>query len=123
MTDAYAFLKVLRRHRSSARVGLVVNRAPSPAEACRVAERIRSVAGKFLGTEPDALGSLPDDAAVVRSVAERRPVILAEPASPAARALQATAQVVMEELAQRPHAGLGRTLLARFEADGAAADP
>ncbi len=120
MTDAYAFLKVLRRQDAGARVRLVVNRAPSPSEACRVADRIRAVAAKFLGTEPTALGSLPDDQAVVRSVAERRPVVLSEPDTPAARALRLTGEALIEELEHLPHPGLGRVLLHELESSPAA---
>ncbi len=115
MTDAYAFLKVLRRHTPEASVRLVVNRAPSPSEACRVADRIRAVAGKFLGAQPVALGSLPDDPAVVRSVAARRPVVLSEPDAPAARALRVAGSTLLEELGLRSHPGPGRALATALE--------
>lgn len=112
MTDAYAFLKVLLRSRPGSRPLLVVNRAEDEAEAKRVAQRIREVAGKFLGSTPLAYGWIPDDRAVVRSVAARRPVVDSEPDSPAGSALRGLADRLGRRL--RGHGmpvGVGASLL------------
>lgn len=112
MTDAYAFLKVLWARRGDARVLLLVNRVPAePGEGALVArhvgERIVAVSEKFLGHAPRLLGSLPEDSACARSLAARRPLVLAEPGAPAAVALQAASVVLADELRALGHGGLG----------------
>ncbi len=118
MTDAYALLKVLFGRRPSALPLLLVNRVPhDPGEpyATRaagehVAERIAQVCLKFLGREPRLLGVLPEDPAVTRSIAARRPMVLCERGSPAALALQALSVPLVDLLARLPHPGLGASL-------------
>lgn len=110
MTDAYALLKVLYARRPEGAAFLVVNREVEPGEGERAAERIEQVSRKFLGRAPRFLGSLPDDRAVVRAVAARRPVVVAEPESPAAVALARLAELVRTELAALAHEGFGRRL-------------
>jgi flagellar biosynthesis protein FlhG len=115
MTDAYAFIKVLFGKRPDLTPLLVVNRVDESAgehSGTRVAERIGHVCLKFLGMEPHWLGSIPEDRAVVRSVAARRPVVLGEPGSHAAVALQALCVPVVGELSSAPHGGLGHRLAA-----------
>jgi len=111
LTDAYAFLKVLLQRRPECQPLFVVNRVVGADEGLHVAERMRAVARKFLGREPRYVGSLPDDRAVVRSVHDRAPVILSEPASPFARAIERLAEELHAELARVHPRGLGRTLL------------
>lgn len=113
MTDAYAFLKVLHASRPRARPLLVVNRVAQGEgddDGAATAERIVAVCHKFLGASPRFLGAVPDDRAVVRSVAMRRPVVVSAPDSAAAKALRAIAREVLVELGTRPRTGLGRTL-------------
>jgi len=110
MTDAYAFMKVLLRRKPGARPLLVVNRTLREEEGRQVAARIGEVASKFLGAEPRWIGDLPDDRAVARSVAVRRPVVISEPGSEAAAALRELARRIALELDGRPHLGVGREL-------------
>ena len=110
MTDAYAFMKVLLRRKPGARPLLVVNRTLREEEGRQVAARIGEVASKFLGAEPRWIGDLPDDRAVARSVAVRRPVVISEPGSEAAAALRELAGRIALELDRRPHLGVGREL-------------
>lgn len=111
MTDAYAFLKVLFAKRPAALPLLLVNRVPPGADGAavgeHVAERIARVCLKFLGREPRLLGALPEDPAVARSIAARQPLVLAEPGTPAALALQALTVPLLDELGRVPHHGLG----------------
>lgn len=110
LTDAYAFFKVLTQRRADATTLLVVNRVQDAEEGLHVAERMRSVAHRFVGREPSYLGALPDDRAVLRSVNERRPAVLAAPGSGFARAFEALGEALARELESRAPHGLGRTL-------------
>jgi len=115
MTDAYAFLKVLWARRGDARVLLVVNRVPAePGEGALVARhvgaRIAQVSEKFLGRAPRRLCAVPEDAACGRSLAARRPLVVAEPGAPAAVALQAASVVLADELRGVELRGLGWAL-------------
>ncbi|HVS18999.1 MAG TPA: P-loop NTPase [Planctomycetota bacterium] len=112
MTDAYAFLKVLWARRRESRVLLVVNRVPAePGEGALVArhvgERIAAVSEKFLGRAPSMLCAVPEDAACARSLALRKPLVVAEPGAPATVALQAASVVLADELDGIAHGGLG----------------
>lgn len=111
LTDAYAFLKVFTQRRADCVPLFVVNRATDETEALAVAERFRAVSRKFLSREPRSIGWIPDDRAVVRSVSAREPVVVAEPESPAAQALQRIALELQQEIAAHHARGLGRQLL------------
>jgi len=111
LTDAYAFLKALLQRRPACEPLLVVNRATSEEEAGHVADRMIAVSRKFLQREPRLAGWLPEDRAVVRSVNERVPAVIAEPESPFSRAVERLATRTREELARLRRGGLGRSLL------------
>jgi flagellar biosynthesis protein FlhG len=111
LTDAYAFLKVLLQRRPESQPLFVVNRALSESEGEHVAERMRSVARKFLGREPRFIGSLPDDRAVVRSVHDRAPTVVSEPESEFAAALRRLAVALRDEMERTRPRGLGRSML------------
>ncbi len=111
LTDAYAFLKVLLMRRAEARVVFVVNRASSPQEGARVAERLQAAAHKFLGCEPRCIGVLPDDRAVVRCVNARAPVVVREPDAPFSRGLRDVFETVQMELGREVPRGLGKSLM------------
>ncbi len=120
MTDAYAFIKVLVTKRPGLVPLLVVNRVDASSHdpyadehsGARVAERITNVCMKFLALEPRWVGSVPDDRAVVRSVSSRRPVVLGEPGTTAAVAIQALSVPLISTLDRAPRqAGFGERLL------------
>ncbi len=111
LTDAYAFLKVLLQRKADCTPLFVVNRATSAEEGEHVADRMRSVARKFLGREPRFVGTLPDDRAVVRSVNERAPVVESEPSSLFSVAMHRLGLTLIEELARVHARGVGRSLL------------
>jgi len=95
---------------------LLVNRVEETGEehehsGAYVYRRLAQVCMKFLGSEPHWVGSLPEDRAVVRSVAARRPVVIHEPGSACAVALQALSVPIFTALARDPHEGLGRSLV------------
>lgn len=95
------------------RVQLVVNSAADAREAHAVHQRIESVARRFLGRRVLLAGWIPADAQVSRAVRARAPLLLASPASSAARAIEHLAGDML------PALGL-RTLPAGFTQVGAA---
>lgn len=126
ITDAYAFIKVLIAKRPDSVPLLVVNRVDERGDdpehsGTRVFERLAQVCRKFLGTEPRWLGGLPEDRAVVQSVAARQPIVVHEPGAAFAVALQALSVALIAGLARSERAGLGQRLvrdLAYSEAAG-----
>jgi flagellar biosynthesis protein FlhG len=70
--------------------------------------RLGQVCRRFLGLSPRAIGAVPDDRAVARSVASRRPVVRDAPASRAALALHDLADAVEDALASPRREGLRR---------------
>ena len=116
MTDAYAFIKVLVAKRPGLIPLLLVNRVDECGEdqehsGAHVYRRLAQVCLKFLGSEPRWVGSLPEDRAMVRSVAARQPVVVHEPGSACAVALQALSVPILSALARDSHVGLGRSLV------------
>ena len=87
MTDAYAVIKTILTQRPQACVALIVNRARSQEAGLETYQKVAHVARKFLGRELALAGIVPYDELVERSVAERVPVVIGYPESPAARAI------------------------------------
>jgi flagellar biosynthesis protein FlhG len=90
--DAYACLRVLSRTSGTANVWLVVNRARHLSEATEIAERLRTVAKRFLGLVPEFLGFLPEDEEIGTSVRMQEPFLRLHPQRPAARSIQQIAE-------------------------------
>ena len=76
VTDAYALIKLGARLRPDSKPSLTINRVQSREEALRTATRLRKVAKRFLGFEPDLLGWLHDQPSVTQSVHQQRPFSL-----------------------------------------------
>lgn len=92
MTDAYAAIKVIVRHRPLADIKLVINQAENSDDAEKAANRLATAALKFLGVQVESLGHIPSDPCVVRSVKNQQPFVLAYPASPASGAVKCLAR-------------------------------
>jgi len=91
LTDAYSLLKVLARFGIVTEARVVVNRAAGDREGEQVAARLASAAERFLRLPVRHLGTIPEDAAVATAVMRQHPLVLAHPASPAARQIAAIA--------------------------------
>lgn len=111
LTDVYAFFKVLLQRRPACLPLLVINRVASEDEAKSAADRIATVSRKFLNRGPRYVGYLPEDRAAFRSVQQRRPVVIGEPQSALARALNDLALNLLQELGRNHPHGFGRTLM------------
>ncbi len=94
VTDAYAMIKVLHQERGVPRADLIINMARTRAEAVAVADKVASVAHRFLQMRIRPLGYVLQDEQVRQAVMHRQPFLLRSPKSPAARAVQAIAQVL-----------------------------
>ncbi|HEY3175464.1 MAG TPA: MinD/ParA family protein [Candidatus Polarisedimenticolia bacterium] len=87
MTDAYAVIKAIFARRPDASALLVVNQAGSEASGLETYRKVAHVTRKFLSRELELGGIIPFDERVESSIAERVPVALSHPDSPAARAM------------------------------------
>lgn len=101
ITDTYALFKVLFQEPFAGNVGLVINQAPSPERAQEAAERLNSVARRFLGQEISYWGSVPQDSTVSQSVCNQRPLLRQAPWGRTAIALRNIGETVMNVLEAR----------------------
>lgn len=95
LADAYALVKALAG--TTRRVAALVNMADGSEQAGRVVDRLSATAAAFVGAAVRDAGFVPRDPAVVRSVSSRTPFVLAEPRSPAAKAIGRIADRLIRE--------------------------
>ncbi len=88
LADAYGFMKACVRGARRTGWNVACSMAVDAADGARAVERLRRAVARHLGVEVRDAGSVPDDASVRRSVRAGRPVLAAEPGSPAARAIR-----------------------------------
>lgn len=95
ITDAYALLKALNRRSGFSRehtsIKMISNRVGSEAEGKKLYEKMSIVVDKFLNIQPEFIGMIPQDDLVSKAVMLQKPITLAYPNSPAAKALQTIA--------------------------------
>jgi flagellar biosynthesis protein FlhG len=94
ITDAYGIIKAIFTEslKVSSDLKLVVNRAKTIAEGKRVADRIVSVTGQFLGIKMESLGVIPEDPIVEVAVRKQQPFVISFPNSQAALHVKHIAQ-------------------------------
>lgn len=86
LTDAYACVKVLSLEGGVQNFDVVVNAAPTEQVARETFDKLCAVTGRFLKARMRFAGWVPRDENVHRAVLAQKPVVLAFPQSPAARA-------------------------------------
>lgn len=95
ITDAYALLKALNRRAGFSRehtsIKMISNRVGSEAEGKNLYEKMSIVVDKFLNIQPEFLGIIPQDDAISKAVMVQKPITIAYPNAPAAKAMQAIA--------------------------------
>ncbi len=101
LTDAYALIKVLSRAPHPPPLGLVVNQSNSAREGHLVAQRVASVAARFLGMGLTPAGFVLHDQHVPLAVRQRIPFIVKYPESPAANCIAVLAERVDRSLSGR----------------------
>ncbi|HWQ71490.1 MAG TPA: MinD/ParA family protein [Desulfitobacteriaceae bacterium] len=106
LTDAYGLVKVLDISSEEARVGIVVNRVHSEAEARDTYERLETAVKKFLSGSLNLLGWVYDDPQVGRAVMSQEPVGLVYPDSSAYKCIQWIAGTISGLYLQAPRRGI-----------------
>jgi len=101
ITDAYALLKALNRRTGFSRertsIKMISNRVGSEAEGRNLYEKMSVVVNKFLNIQPEFLGIIPQDDLISKAVMLQKPITIAYPNSPAAKALQTIAAKLCDE--------------------------
>ncbi len=88
ITDAYGIIKSIAAKKINANIKLIVNRVQSVVEAKKVAERVISIAGQFLGMTVENLGFIFEDSTVARSVIKQKPFFHDNPKSKASNCIK-----------------------------------
>jgi len=115
LTDAYALVKVLSRAPRTPPMGLIVNQSKTVREGRVVADRIASVAARFLGVSLSLAGQIPRDRHVAMAVQERVPFVVSYPRCPASTCMAALATRVDESTADTaPRSGFFRRVFRFF---------
>jgi flagellar biosynthesis protein FlhG len=91
LADAYAFLKVTRRHCPDMELLVVVNQVDSKREGQKVFETLSTVCEKFLGFKPEFLGFVRRDRHVGDAIRAQAPYLVQYPATPTADDVNALA--------------------------------
>ena len=99
LTDAYAFIKVIRMHAPKADIRIVVNRAQGAVEGKRTHMALSTATQNFLGFAPPLMGIIPDDSKVADAIRHQTALFLRHPQSKAGAGVQALAK----ELAREPN--------------------
>lgn len=85
--DAYAVIKLVYYYTGKSGPKLIVNNVNSSVDPIDIANRLSSVADKFLGVKVNFIGSIPYDPAVQKSVLMQKPFVEAFPRASASIAL------------------------------------
>lgn len=94
LTDSYALIKLLHREFGLTRFNVLSSRMRHEARAREQCQRLAQAAQRYLGVHVGCIGAVPLDATVQRAMALARPLMQAFPASPAAQALRARAEIL-----------------------------
>ncbi|GEN55797.1 flagellum site-determining protein YlxH [Halolactibacillus alkaliphilus] len=97
MMDAYAMIKHVYHRNNELPFYLIMNRATSSKEGEIATERLKRVVLQFLNKECVALGQLPLDAVVSKSVTKQQPFIMSEPKSKVAKELHRLIDTYLNE--------------------------
>ncbi|MBK1668261.1 cobyrinic acid a,c-diamide synthase [Rhodovibrio sodomensis] len=79
LTDAYAYIKVIRQHRPDADLRVVVNMAASQREGERTHTTLRKACESFLGFNPPLAGVIRRDTRVREAIRAQKPLLTRSP--------------------------------------------
>ncbi|NIR76365.1 MAG: MinD/ParA family protein [Gemmatimonadetes bacterium] len=96
MTDAYAFIKLMRLQKPEADLRVVVNLAASEHEGERTYATLRKACESFLGVVPPLAGIVRHDARVKDSIRHQAPLLVRHPNTEAAADIEALARRLLE---------------------------
>ncbi len=110
ITDAYALLKALNRRAGFSRehtsIKMISNRVGSEAEGKSLYEKMSVVVDKFLNIQPEFLGIIPQDDMISKAVMVQKPITMAYPNAPAAKAMQLIAAKLCDSPQQESKKGI-----------------
>jgi flagellar biosynthesis protein FlhG len=92
LTDAYAYIKVIRQHRPDADLRVVVNMAASHREGERTHTTLRKACESFLGFAPPLAGVVRRDSRVREAIRAQKPLLTRSPNADAAQDVTALAK-------------------------------
>lgn len=95
ITDAYAFMKVVRQAYNIKNIKVVFNRVDDINNSNNVYKSLKGVASKFLGIDLELLGHLRDDKLVRKAVRAQKPICAAEPKAAFSRDIDDCAKRLM----------------------------
>jgi flagellar biosynthesis protein FlhG len=97
LTDAYAFIKMLRADGATGRIGIVVNSAQDVAQGRQTFETLAKACRSFLKFSPALFGIVRRDAKVRDAIRAQVPLLTRHPASIAAADVEALAALLMAQ--------------------------
>ena len=99
LTDAYAFIKVMHRHKPSIPSHVIVNMADSVGSGRRTYESLKKACASFLRIEPPLAAIIPRDTKVKEAIRHQTALISRHPQAPAAKAVSGlAAELVMKAI-------------------------
>jgi flagellar biosynthesis protein FlhG len=102
LTDAYGVLKSMNRAGYEGKVHLVVNRVSDDSEGILVAEKLKTVARKYLGVDLVDLGYIINDASVSEGIRQQQPFVEIYPRSRATRNIERIAEKLLAANGEEP---------------------
>ncbi|MDD5558336.1 MinD/ParA family protein [Candidatus Methylomirabilis sp.] len=103
ITDAYAIIKVLSRHRADLRAGILMNMVEGVSQAEEVFDQLRRIIRHFLKLEVRFTGHVLRDECVGRAVCEQKPFSVCFPYARASRSLHELAKSLAAPSQFAPH--------------------
>jgi flagellar biosynthesis protein FlhG len=94
LTDAYAFIKVMRLRAAACDLRVVVNRASSYSQGKRTYQALETACRNFLSFSPPLAGVVPEDARVAESIRHQSALLTRYPQSKAGAGIMAIAQAL-----------------------------
>lgn len=105
LTDAYAFIKMLKADGAPAHIGVVVNSAPDMVLGRRTYETLAKACRSFLKFNPPLLGVIRRDSKVKDAIRAQVPLLTRHPASIAAADVEALAALLVAQPAAASSTG------------------
>jgi flagellar biosynthesis protein FlhG len=97
LTDAYAFIKLLRQLKRESEPWIVVNLADSKNDGAKTYQALAQACESFLKFKPELLGVIPRDPRVRDAIRAQMPLMSRSPQSTAAEAVSRIAQEIQRE--------------------------
>lgn len=101
LTDAYALMKSVRKHKPDLLPKIVVNLVENHQAGHRIFEGLSRVCDRFLSMKPDTLGAIRRDRRVAEAIGRQTPLFQCYPNSDAAQDIVAVAETLARKISMR----------------------